>query len=237
MLGGRIHLNDRNDSKINVAIDGPAGAGKSTIARLVANKLGFVYVDTGAMYRVVTLKSLQAGLQIHQHTEIAKLAERLNIELIPLQDGQQVRVDGEDVTEEIRSLEVNQHVSKIAQNEQVRKFLVMTQKKIAVSKGVVMDGRDIATHVLPDAEVKIYLTATAEERAKRRYKELKDKSTVTLKELEREISIRDEADKQRKLSPLVVAQDARVMDCTDLSISQVVETILNLCRTKMGKEQ
>jgi cytidylate kinase len=229
-------LNDRNDSKINVAIDGPAGAGKSTIARLVANELGFVYVDTGAMYRVVTLKALQAGLQPHQHAEITKLAEQLNIELIPEHDGQQVLVDGEDVTGEIRSLMVNQHVSEISQNEQVRELLVLKQKKLASSKGVVMDGRDIATHVLPDSEVKIYLTASVEERANRRYKEMTDKS-VTLKQLEREISIRDEADKQRKISPLVIANDAKVLDCTHLSISQVVDTILDLCRTKLGREQ
>jgi cytidylate kinase len=222
--------------KINIAIDGPAGAGKSTIARLVANALGFIYVDTGAMYRVVTWKSMQAGLQPEQQVEIVQLTKQLNIELIPEDEGQQVKADGEDVTREIRKAGVNSRVSQIAQIEEVRKLLVSKQKQMAASKGVVMDGRDIATHVLPDAEVKVYLTASVQERASRRFKETNDSSS-SLEQLEKEISLRDTMDKEREISPLVIAKDAIVLDSTNLSISEVVDYILNLCRTKMTGEQ
>lgn len=227
---------NNSSHKINIAIDGPAGAGKSTIARFVANELGYVYVDTGAMYRAVTLKFLKAGLKLTQINQIIELTSQLNIELIPKQDGQLVFVDGEDLTNTIRSQEVNQNVSELAQLEEVRKLLVSKQKKLANSKGVVMDGRDIGTHVLPDAEIKIYLTASVEERARRRYKEM-NKFELTLKQLEKEISSRDEADKHRDISPLIVAQGAHVIDCTYMSITEVVQTIIKRCRTKMGGEQ
>jgi len=222
--------------KINVAIDGPAGAGKSTIARLVANSLKYIYVDTGAMYRAVTLKAMQANLKSHQHDEIASLAANLEIVMVPRKEGQQILANGVDITEAIRSQDVNQEVSKIARIEKVRKLLVTKQQNIAASKGVVMDGRDIATHVLPNADVKVYLTASVEERALRRFNEMKDHS-VTLEQLEKEITLRDETDKQREISPLVVAEGAVVIDCTHMSISEVVDTILNLCRTKLNREQ
>lgn len=220
--------------KINVAIDGPAGAGKSTIARLLADELEYIYVDTGAMYRVVALKAIQA--HVTEPSEITRIAEQLNIELIPTPQGQQVIVDHEDVTDAIRSNEVTKTVSQVAQIASVRKLLVTKQQDIAANKGVVMDGRDIATHVLPDAELKIYLTASVQERARRRYKQLAS-SDITLAELELEIAARDEMDMQRDYAPLVVADDAIVVDGTHMSIEQVVTHMLQLCRTKMGGEQ
>ncbi len=234
-MEGRLILKD-SIHKINIAIDGPAGAGKSTIARFVAKELGYIYIDTGAMYRAVTLKMLQAGLKLTQMNQIIELTSKLNIELISKQDGQLVFVNDEDVTNQIRSQEVNQYVSELAQVKEVRKLLVKEQKKLANSKGVVMDGRDIGTHVLPDAEIKIYLTASVEERARRRYQE-SNTSEVTLKQIEHEISSRDEADKHRDISPLIVALDAHVIDCTYMSIAEVVQTIIKRCRTKTGGEQ
>lgn len=227
-----MKVDDRR--KINVAIDGPAGAGKSTIARLVANALNYIYVDTGAMYRVIALKALQAN--ITEPSDIARLADQLDIELVPHQEEQKVLVDGADVTEAIRASEVSSYVSQVAQIAHVRKRLVTKQQAIAAHKGVVMDGRDIATHVIPDAELKIYLTASVQERARRRYKQMNSPDT-TLAELEQAIATRDEMDMQREHSPLVVADDAIVIDGTQMTIEQVVDHILKLCRTKLGGEQ
>lgn len=224
------------NSKINVAIDGPAGAGKSTIARLVANKLGYIYFDTGAMYRAVTWMTINKGLKLEAEDAIIAMAESLDIQLKPGQSNQQVYVNGTNITDHIRSIQVNQLVSKIAQIEEVRKLLVFKQKQMASGKGAVMDGRDIGTHVLPDAELKIYLTASVEERARRRYKEMDD-STLTMKQLQQEIFERDETDKKRSVSPLIVAEGAVVLDCTHMSIDEVVERILELCRTKLTGEQ
>lgn len=228
--GDEVMNDDRH--KINIAIDGPAGAGKSTIARLLANELGYIYVDTGAMYRVVALKVLEENLLAANDEQIARLAEHIQIELIPHEGGQQVLADGIDVTEAIRSDAVNQSVSHIAQIAQVRALLVRKQQKMAAAKGVVMDGRDIATHVLPDAELKIYLTASAEERARRRFKEMGD-TELSLAELAEQIAARDQMDMQRKHAPLIVAPDAIVVDCTEMTIEQVVQHILALCRTKL----
>ncbi|UUZ79474.1 (d)CMP kinase [Paenibacillus sp. P26] len=195
--------------KFNIAIDGPAGAGKSTIARLVAGALGFVYVDTGAMYRAVTWRILREGLGSDQIPEMIALAERMDIRLMPGENGQTVFVDGEDVTGMIRTAEVTGNVSRIASIAEIRSILTAKQKDMAVSKGVVMDGRDIGTHVLPDAEVKIFLTASVRIRAERRYKEIRDSQPgITLERLEREIAERDRMDEQREAAPLVQAPDA-----------------------------
>ncbi len=227
---------ETSQHKLNIAIDGPAGAGKSTVARLVAEALGFVYVDTGAMYRAVTWKALQANLSPEQAESIVELARNMDIRLIPGKTGQRVYVDGEDVTEAIRTPAVNRLVSHIARIAEVRKLLVKKQQEIAASKGVVMDGRDIGTQVLPDAEVKIFLTASAKERAERRYQEMKDSNpSVTLEQLERDIAERDRLDEQRDISPLQRAHDAVLLDTTNMSIPQVVERILELCRTESGE--
>lgn len=222
--------------KFNIAIDGPAGAGKSTIARLVAGALGFIYVDTGAMYRAVTWKVQQEGLLPEQETEVATLSNRMMIELIPGDEGQQVFVDGVDVTKAIRSTDVTAHVSQIASYGAVRHLLVGLQKQMTVSKGVVMDGRDIGTHVMPDAEIKVFLTASVKERAERRFKELQNSgaNTMTLSELEQDIARRDQFDEQREISPLRRAHDAVLMDSTSMTIEEVVDEILGLCKDKVG---
>ncbi|ULL15545.1 (d)CMP kinase [Paenibacillus sp. H1-7] len=221
--------------KINIAIDGPAGAGKSTIARLVANELDFVYVDTGAMYRAVTWSVLKADLRPDQEAEVVQVATRLDIRLVPGKDGQQVYVDGQEVTAAIRSAEVTGNVSRISQIPEVRRILTDKQKLLAADKGVVMDGRDIGSSVLPDAELKIFLTASVRIRAERRFKEIQDdRPEVTLEQLEQEIASRDRMDEQRETSPLVQAPDAVLLDTTEMSIAEVVERILELCRAKVG---
>lgn len=222
--------------KFNIAIDGPAGAGKSTIARLVAGALGFIYVDTGAMYRAVTWKVQQEGLLPEQETEVAALVNRMQIELIPGEEGQQVFVDGVDVTKAIRSADVTTHVSQIASYAAVRHLLVGLQQQMTVSKGVVMDGRDVGTHVMPDAEIKVFLTASVKERAERRFKELENSgtNTLTLSELEQDIARRDQFDEAREISPLRKAHDAVLMDSTTMTIEEVVDEILGLCKDKVG---
>jgi cytidylate kinase len=215
--------------KINVALDGPAGAGKSTVARLVAEKLGFVYIDTGAMYRAVTWKIMQEGLHPDQVDQVIAVVKQMQIELKPGQNGQRVFIDGVEVTDVIRSEEINQNVSAIASISQIREILVYLQKQMAVSKGIVMDGRDIGTHVLPEAEVKVFLTASAKERAERRFREAKN-PVITIEQLEYNINQRARMDEQREASPLIKAKDAYLLDSTEMSLSEVVDQILDLCR-------
>lgn len=217
--------------KFNVALDGPAGAGKSTVARMVAKELGYVYVDTGAMYRAITWKALHEGISLEDLSAIADMTACTRIELLPGLAGQTVLVDGQDVTECIRSKEINLHVSHIAAIPEVRERLVGMQKAMAAAKGIVMDGRDIGTSVIPDAEVKIFLTASARRRAERRYLET-DESGVSLDDLEKDIERRDQLDRGRKMSPLRQAEDAVLLDSTDMSLDEVVNAVLELCRTK-----
>jgi cytidylate kinase len=215
--------------KINVALDGPAGAGKSTVARLVAEELGFVYIDTGAMYRAVTWKIIQDGINSDQVDQAIAVANRMKIELKPGLIGQKVFVDGVEVTDVIRSEEINQNVSWVASIPQIREILVHLQKQMAATKGIVMDGRDIGTHVLPDAEVKVFLTASARERAERRFRETIN-PVLTLEQLEYNINQRDRMDEQREASPLIKAEDAYLLDSTEMSLSEVVNQILDLCK-------
>ncbi|WP_054024355.1 (d)CMP kinase [Bacillus sp. FJAT-28004] len=227
------HEGDSN--RINIAIDGPAGAGKSTVARKVAEQLGYVYIDTGSMYRAVTLSAQRAGVKVDQTAELAELVKSLEIELEPGEQGQSVFVNGENVTSLIRSREVTLQVSHIAANETVREVLGNLQRKLAERKGVVMDGRDIGSHVLPNAELKIFLTASVKERALRRYREIVDTQTITLAELEAEIAERDRLDEQREISPLICAADAIVLDSTAMTIDEVINAIVKLSRTKMAE--
>ncbi|WP_028561319.1 (d)CMP kinase [Paenibacillus pinihumi] len=217
---------------INIAIDGPAGAGKSTVARRVAELLRYVYIDTGAMYRAVTLSALRAGIEPDHSERVSRMAASLDIRLLPSENGQKVLLNGEDVTEQIRSREVNLHVSQVAAVEQVRTQLVGLQRVLAGRKGVVMDGRDIGTHVLPDAELKVFLTASVRTRAERRYKETGQADRIDLEQLEREIAERDQKDREREISPLICADDAVVIDSTSMTIGQVVSQIVELSRTK-----
>ena len=224
-------------ARINVAIDGPAGAGKSTVARQVASELGYIYVDTGAMYRAVALAALQESAPAHDHERIGRLASEISIELRPGSDGQQVLLNGEDVTDQIREPHVSRLVPQIAAIGAVREVLVRHQQRMARSKGVVMDGRDIGTHVIPDAEVKIFLTASVEERARRRYEELmaKGHQDVTYEQLVSDISERDRHDREREVSPLVQAEDAVYIDSTGLTVQEVVNTIVTICRDAVHK--
>ncbi|PWW05571.1 cytidylate kinase [Paenibacillus cellulosilyticus] len=226
---------DGDRDRINIAIDGPAGAGKSTVARKVAETLNYIYIDTGAMYRAVTLSALRNGISIDDKEMLSVHAENIVITLMPGAAGQVVLLNGEDVTTDIRSREVTLHVSQVSAVERVRLRLVAMQRQLAQSKGVVMDGRDIGSHVLPNAELKIFLTASVEERALRRFKELNGRDSISLEQLEREIAERDRKDQEREISPLVCAPDAIVLDSTSMTIDEVADNIVNLSRTKLAE--
>ncbi|MDV6377661.1 (d)CMP kinase [Sporosarcina sp. GW1-11] len=213
--------------RMRIAIDGPAAAGKSTIAKLVAKKLGFTYIDTGAMYRAITYKVLQHAVDLHDEEAIAKLIEKTDIELHPSEHAQQVILDGVEVTDVIRSHEVTSTVSAIAALTSVRKLLVAKQQGLAAHSSVVMDGRDIGTAVLPDAELKVFMTASVEERAQRRFLEEQSRGITTDYEtLKREISERDLADSEREISPLKKAEDAIILDTTGKTIEEVTSSIV-----------
>lgn len=211
-----------------IAIDGPAGAGKSTIARKAAEKLGFTYIDTGAMYRAVTYKLLQTGEKFSP--ELAgELAENVIIRFKPEGGKNRVFVDGEEITEAIRSAEVTSLVSAVAAVGTVRKAMVNQQRRMGRESSVVMDGRDIGTVVFPEAPLKIFLTAAAAERARRRGLELEAKGEkVDYVALEKDIIERDRQDSQREISPLKQAEDAVYLDSSDMSIDEVTEKILEL---------
>ncbi|MEL3974208.1 (d)CMP kinase [Rossellomorea oryzaecorticis] len=216
-------------TKLRIAIDGPAAAGKSTVAKIVAGKLSYLYIDTGAMYRSLTYKALKSDVDLHDQTELTKLLETTKIELEPSDKGQLVYLDGEDVTDEIRQSKVTNSVSHVAVHSQVREEMVKRQQKLASEGGVVMDGRDIGTHVIPDAEVKVFLLASVEERAQRRHDENTAKGFPSdLEKLKEEIALRDKIDSEREVAPLKKADDAFEIDTTSLNISEVVDRIMSL---------
>ena len=218
--------------KLVVAIDGPAGAGKSTIAKLAAEKLGYAYIDTGAMYRSVAWKFLQTG-EAFDEAFISKLSQEMVIEFKPEANVNRVFVDGTEVTAAIRSAEVTANVSRVAAIGVVREAMVDQQRRMGEAGGVLMDGRDIGTVVFPNAEVKIFLTATVEERAMRRYKELVAKGEqVVLEELQKDIAERDKQDMEREISPLRQAEDAIYLDTSEMTIDEVTAYILNLVGEK-----
>ena len=216
--------------KIIIAIDGPAGAGKSTIAKKVAAALGYAYIDTGAMYRTVTLAYLRSG-KPYSDALVTELAQQLTIDF-QWQDGvNRVFANGKEVTEDIRTLEVSRNVSKVSAVPGVREAMTAAQRAIGERGGVVMDGRDIGTVVFPQAQLKVFLTASVEERARRRYLELKEKGTdVTLEDLAQKIAQRDKLDANRKIAPLKCAEDAVFLDSTSLSIDQVTDKIIDLAK-------
>jgi len=215
--------------KLKIAIDGPAGSGKSTVAREVANRLNIKYLDTGAMYRAVTLQVIRKNIDLD---DLDALQEMLANTDITLGSGKEVYLNGEDVTEAIRMPAVNELVSPVSAISIVRKRLVALQQSIAAeTDGIIMEGRDIASRVLPDADYKIYLDASLEERSKRRYREQKVKGvTMTLQEVSTEIEKRDIIDSQRKDSPLLIVPDALVVDTTDLTIEAVVNLIVEIAQ-------
>ncbi len=215
--------------KKTVAIDGPAGAGKSTIAKLVAEKLGYIYIDTGAMYRAVAWKVLDTGAGTTDEA-IIRTAEKLHVSLRFVGDHVRVFADDTDVTEKIRTPEVTALVSQVAQLGPVREKMVELQRGMAKDGGVVMDGRDIASNVLPNADVKIFLTASIEERALRRWKEMKAKGyDEPMEKLAAEIAARDKADSERAISPLVRVPEATLLDTTGMTIDEVVQKVMELC--------
>ncbi|MFL1672294.1 (d)CMP kinase [Paenibacillus thiaminolyticus] len=220
--------------RLNIAIDGPAGAGKSTVARLVARDLGYTYIDTGAMYRAVALHMLRLGIDPEDADAIHEAMKDVAIELIPLDSRQAVLLNGTDVTDEIRTPEISRLASSYARSSAVRERLVHLQRDMAARKGVVMDGRDIGTHVLPDAEQKWFVTASVEERARRRYAESSGVDGATVEQFMREIAARDKQDETRDVSPLRQAEDAVLLDTTRMSIDEVVRVIVDqaklLCR-------
>lgn len=215
---------------MNIAIDGPAGAGKSTVAKMVAGKLDYLYIDTGSMYRALAWAVLDQGLPIENESVVSKLLEENDIHLRRVQGEQHVYWNDTDVTEWIRTPNVSQYASVVASYPAVREQMLILQRNLAVQGKVVMDGRDIGTHVLPDAEVKIFLTASIQERALRRWKELRDKGfDPVLAEMEQEIAERDQRDMNRDVAPLRQAKDAVLVDTTGMTIDQVAERILEIC--------
>ena len=212
----------------NIAIDGPAGAGKSTIARAAARSLGFLYVDTGAMYRAIALHLLRNHVEAEDTDKIEELLADMTIRIIYSGGEQQIILNGENVTGQLRKEEVGNMASKSAANPKVREKLLQLQRDIARDNDVIMDGRDIGTFVLPKADVKVYLTASVEERANRRYLELKEKGQdADIKKIEEDIRTRDFQDMNRSISPLKQAEDAVVIDSSRLSIPEVMDRIVD----------
>lgn len=230
-----MHRDASNRTGLVIAIDGPAGAGKSTVARAVAQALDYLYIDTGAMYRAVTLAVLEAGVSPSDAAAVEKVAADVRIELVPDASGLRVLLNGTDVTEQIRLPHVSDAVSPVAAVSGVRHQLVQKQREMARRGGVVMDGRDIGTVVLPDADVKLFLTASAAERASRRWRELQQAGhRPTLDDIRRNIEERDRLDASRGVSPLRKADDALEIDTTDKDVNQVVEIVLELVRKELG---
>ncbi|GAA0327839.1 (d)CMP kinase [Oceanobacillus sp. FSL W7-1293] len=221
---------------ISIAIDGPAAAGKSTVAKQIAKKLGIIYVDTGAMYRALTYQTLQENIDLEDEKAVMKILNKIDIRLAQDKEGQRVFINEKDVTEAVRYPDVTASVSVIAKHPLVRKKMVAAQQELAQDNSVVMDGRDIGSHVLPDADVKIFLIASVTERAKRRFEENRQKGIpADLHTLEKEIEKRDELDSTREASPLVKAEDAIELDTTSLSIDDVTNKILEICQPFIEK--
>ena len=217
----------------NIAIDGPAGAGKSTIAKMAAKKLDFIYVDTGAMYRAMALYFLRREIDAKDEKKIAEACEHINVTIAYQEGEQQVLLNGENVNAFIRTEEVSMMTSNTSKYPAVREKLLYLQRELAAANNVIMDGRDIGTCVLPDAELKIYLTASASERAKRRYLEQKERGVESdLAQIERDIIARDEQDMNREIAPLKQAEDAIMVDTSDMNIEKVVAKLTQIIEEK-----
>lgn len=220
---------------IKIAVDGPAGAGKSSVARVAAKNLGFVYIDTGAMYRAVGLAVLKAGLDINDEKQVMSVAEKSEIEIKYINGEQNIFLNGENVSNAIRTPEVSAAASAVAVVGGVRLRLVELQQKLAKSENVIMDGRDIGTRVLPDADVKIFLTASAEERAERRYKELCEKNVeCDFDEVLKDIKARDKNDSERKIDPLRPAEDSILIDTTGISFEESEKLLIRAVEKKLN---
>ena len=223
-----------NTKKIAIAIDGPAGAGKSSISKVVANELGYLYIDTGAMYRGVTWAVLDSHVDVKNQKEVEALLPSLDLTLEPTASACKVYVKGQDVTDLIRQQQINENVSTIASYKRVREYLVERQQAMAAIGGVILDGRDIGSVVLPNAELKIYLTASVDARAKRRWLEVQGTSNEQpLEDIKKNVESRDEMDKNRDESPLVCVEDAIVVDSSNMTFDETVEHILHLVQERI----
>ena len=223
-----------NTRKIAIAIDGPAGAGKSSISKVVANELGYLYIDTGAMYRGVTWAVLDSHVDVKNQKDVEELLPLLDLTLEPTANACKVFVKGQDVTNLIRQQQINENVSTIASYKGVREYLVERQQAMAAVGGVILDGRDIGSVVLPKAELKIYLTASVDARAKRRWLEVQGTpNEQTLEEIKKNVESRDEMDKNRDESPLVCVEDAIVVDSSNMTFDETVEHILHLVQERI----
>lgn len=215
----------------NVAIDGPAGAGKSTIAKLVAKEKGYIYVDTGAMYRGLAIHFLDKGIQPQETEKVIEACKDAEVTIAYEDAVQHVYLNGKDISSRLRNEEVGNMASVTSALPEVRKKLLELQQNLAKTQNVIMDGRDIGTCVLPHADVKVYLTASVETRAKRRYQELQEKGEdCNLEEIAHDIEERDRRDMTREIAPLKQAEDAVLVDSSDMTIAEVVKTIVDLCR-------
>lgn len=215
----------------NVAIDGPAGAGKSTIAKLVAKEKGYIYVDTGAMYRGLAIHFLNKGIQPQETEKVIEACKDAEVTIAYEDAVQHVYLNGKDISSRLRNEEVGNMASVTSAIPEVRKKLLELQQNLAKTQNVIMDGRDIGTCVLPHADVKVYLTASVETRAKRRYQELQEKGEdCNLEEIAHDIEERDRRDMTREIAPLKQAEDAVLVDSSDMTITEVVKTIVDLCR-------
>lgn len=218
----------------SIAIDGPAGAGKSTIAKKVAKELGYIYVDTGAMYRALALHFIRNGIAPEDETAVKEACDTVDVSIAYENGEQQVLLNGENVNAYIRTEEVSMMTSTCSKNKDVRMKLVELQRNLAAKENVIMDGRDIGTYVLPDADVKIYLTASSAERARRRYEEQKERGIdCDLATIEKDIIARDTQDMNREFAPLKQAEDAVLVDSSDMGIDEVVDTILTIARDRL----
>ena len=215
----------------NVAIDGPAGAGKSTIAKLVEKEKGYIYVDTGAMYRGLAIHFLDKGIQPQETEKVIEACKDAEVTIAYEDAVQHVYLNGKDISSRLRNEEVGNMASVTSAIPEVRKKLLELQQNLAKTQNVIMDGRDIGTCVLPHADVKVYLTASVETRAKRRYQELQEKGEdCNLEEIAHDIEERDRRDMTREIAPLKQAEDAVLVDSSDMTIAEVVKTIVDLCR-------
>ncbi len=229
-----IAISYRKIMSFIVAIDGPAGAGKGTITKLVGKKLNLINIDTGATYRCVTLAAIQKGYTLENEEKIVGLLDKIKIEFKKIKEQDRIILNDVDVTDQIRSAEVNNMVSQVSHIPEVRNKMADFQRKIAEGKNVIMEGRDIGTNVFPNANVKIYLDATAEERAKRRVLQNKEKGIeISYQEVLENIKFRDNNDKTSKVAPLKMAEDAIYVDSTDLNINEVVEKIVEIIKNNI----